>query len=290
MSAPTAAQVLEAVKRSGVKYVLHDGWDDPKIQAPGVWSPGYVIQHHTANGGAKGDAPSLNWVLHNTYAPIRACHFLVARSGIVHVVYALKCYHAGKGGPGSWGDGPSVPQDSMNGRAYGIEVESKGTSTVTSDVDGFTPEQFDSLARLDAVLLDLLGAKGEGRIINHRTWAPHRKNDTLWPDAELQRRAREMRARLNRPVIVAPAPWGGKPIGWLSTQRDQIRTAQRALRTLFPDVKVTGTYLPIIDRAFRVAIGKYQAAHPDAAELDGDRAGVIGEHLYASILTRYPTA
>lgn len=90
--------------------------------------------------------------------------------------------------------------------------------------------------------------------------------------------------------IPPAAPWGGKPIGWASLQRPQIRTAQIALRTLFPDVKVTGTYLPIVDRAFRIAVGKYQAAHPDATELDGDRAGVIGEHLYASILTRYPTA
>lgn len=197
MTAPTAAQVLAAVKRSGVKYVLEDGWNDPKIAAPGTWAPAYVIQHHTANGGAKGDAPSLNWVLHNTYRPIRACHFLIGRSGLVHVVTALACYHAGKGGPGKWGDGPAVEQDRMNHYAYGIEVESKGTSTVTSDVDGFTPEQFDALARLNAALLDMLGAKGEGRIINHKTWAPGRKNDTLWSDARLQQLTREARERLN---------------------------------------------------------------------------------------------
>lgn len=200
MTAPTAAQVLAAVKRSGVKYVLEDGWNDPKIAASGTWEPAYVIQHHTANSGALGDAPSLGWVLRpGKYAPIRACHFLIGRSGTVHVVYALKCYHAGAGGPGRWGDGPAVPQDSMNGHAYGIEVESKGTSPVESLVDGFTPAQFDALARLNAALLDMLGAKGEGRIINHRTWAPGRKSDTLFADTLLQLKTRVARDRLNSP-------------------------------------------------------------------------------------------
>lgn len=290
MTAPTPTQVLAAVKRSGVRYELTPGWDDPKIAADGVWEPAYVIQHHTANGGAAGNAPSLNWVLHNEYHPIRACHFLIGRDGLVHVVYALKCYHAGKGGPGSWGDGPHVAQDSMNGRSYGIEVESKGTSTVPSYVDGFTPAQLDALARLDAVLLDLLGAKGEGRIINHRTWAPGRKTDTRYSDSFLQSNAKAARDRLHVPP---PAQWtpGARNIGWLSQQKPQIRSAQIAL-----DVKVTGTYLPVIDGAFRGAVETWQKSHPAACIADGTmtadgvlrKPGVIGPNLYRSILTRYP--
>lgn len=83
--------------------------------------------------------------------------------------------------------------------------------------------------------------------------------------------------------VPPPAPWGGKPIGWLSTQRAQIRTAQRVL-----GVKVTGTYLPIIDRAFRVAIGEWQRLHPKDFAADGSREGVIGERLYAGMLNHYP--
>lgn len=88
-----------------------------------------------------------------------------------------------------------------------------------------------------------------------------------------------------------PAPWGGKNIGWLSLQRPQIQSAQASL-----GVKVTGTYLPLIDRAFRAAIEVWQKSHPAAGQQDGTvdkdghvtKPGVIGPNLYRSILTRYP--
>lgn len=181
---PTASQVLEAVKASGVKYVLEDGWDNPAIGKYGSgWKPAGVVLHHTANGGAKGNAPSLRWVLHNEYAPVRACHFLVARDGTVHVIYALGCYHAGAGGPLKVG-GVSIPKDLGNRYLYGIEVESKGTSaSVTAgpdDVDGFTPAQVQATARLSAALVKLLG-KDESAVIRHRDWAPGRKTDVLQP-------------------------------------------------------------------------------------------------------------
>lgn len=96
-------------------------------------------------------------------------------------------------------------------------------------------------------------------------------------------------ARLNiRPdgTIAKPAPpaapWGGKNIGRFSTQRPQIITAQYVL-----GVKQTGTYLPIIDGAFRNAIGAYQDSHPAAFKADGSKPGVIGVNLYRSLLARY---
>lgn len=87
------------------------------------------------------------------------------------------------------------------------------------------------------------------------------------------------------PRIPAPAPWGGKNIGRFSLQRAQILTAQRVL-----GVKLTGTYLPIIDAGFRTAIGDYQDSHPNAYVDDGRKPGVIGPHLYASLLVHYPGA
>lgn len=181
---PTASQVLEAVKASGVKYVLEDGWDNPAIGKYGSgWKPAGVVLHHTANGGAKGNTPSLRWVLHNEYAPVRACHFLVGRDGTVHVIYALGCYHAGAGGPMKVG-GVSIPKDLGNRYLYGIEIESKGTNpSVTAgpdDVDGFTPAQVQAAARLSAALVKLLG-KDESAVIRHRDWAPGRKTDVLQP-------------------------------------------------------------------------------------------------------------
>lgn len=252
--APTPAEVLAAVKRSGVTYVLEPGWDDPSIAASGIWAPAYIIQHHTANGGAPGNAPSLAWVKHNQYAPIRACHFLIGRDGTVHVVYALKCYHAGKGGPGHWGDGPAVQADSMNGRAYGIEVESRGLSTVPSEVDGFTTAQLAALSRLNAVLLDLLGAKGEGRVINHRTWTT-RKVDTRYSDAFLQAHAAAMRGRLNaapKPPPQRPEPDAPMPVSAYTrpTKGPVIRTARRHLGCTDADTWIEGDDFDVAHAAY----------------------------------------
>ena len=180
---PTPAQVLAAVKKSGVTYQLMPGWDSPAIAAPGVWAPDYVILHHTANGGASGNNPSLGWVIHDNYAPIRACHFLVGRDGRVFVIYALACYHAGAGGPGKWGNGQEVPKDTMNHYAYGIEIESKGTSLTVDSTNGITVAQKAATAALTRELLALMGATVECAI-NHRTWAPGRKSDTLMSDAD----------------------------------------------------------------------------------------------------------
>ncbi len=180
--APSATAVLNAVKSSGVRYSLCSRWDDPSIAASGTWAPSYVILHHTANGGASGNAPSLDYCLRGSYPPVRNCHFLVGRDGLVYVLTAFGCYHAGEGGPGRWGDGPHVNADSMNRYAYGIEIESKGTSTSTSGGNGYTAAQQEATARLTRALLELLG-RNTGCAINHRTWAPNRKTDTLLSDS-----------------------------------------------------------------------------------------------------------
>lgn len=273
--APTPAQVLAAVKRSGVKYQLCAGWDDPANAADGVWAPAYIIQHHTANGGAVGNSPSLNWVLHNEYHPIRACHFLIGRDGKVFVVYALKCYHAGKGGPGHWGDGPAVQADSMNGRAYGIEVESKGTSPVPSLVDGFTDAQLEALSRLNAALLDLLGAKGEGRIINHRTWAPGRKTDTRYADSFLQAHAKVFRDRLNatpRPPASVLPPFHGPYRA--PTRGPVVATMRQALSLPAGDQW---------DDALTKAWGGYLLRHPYLIAV-GNRSFQINARGWASLI------
>lgn len=216
---PSPQLLLDAVQASGVRYELAPGWNDPRNAASGTWAPRYVILHHTANGGAAGDAPSLAWCVKGTYPPVRNCHLLVARSGLVHVVAGVKAYHAGKGGPGRWGNGPAVPLDSMNGYAYGIEIESKGTSTDPSadrGTNGYTPEQIAATAAVAAQLLDAIGSDA-GCAINHRTWAPRRKTDTLLPDATWQQLIREAGTDVAgmTPEQIAAAVWGYKlPSTW----------------------------------------------------------------------------
>lgn len=184
MTAPTPAQVRHALVDAGLTVQLVPGWDDPGIGKYGTrWQPSGVVLHHTANSGAPGDAPSLAWVVKNQYAPVRACHLLIGRSGLVYLVYALGCYNAGAGGPLKVA-GTVIPRDVGNRFLYGIEVESKGTDpSMTAgahEADGFTPAQVDATARAAAALVRLLG-RDESAVIRHRDWAPHRKSDVLQP-------------------------------------------------------------------------------------------------------------
>lgn len=168
---PTPTDVLNAVKASGVVYKLVSGWDDPKIAASGNWTPVGVLEHHTSG------VDSLSWVIHDNYYPIRACHFLVNRDGMVNVIYSLKCYHAGAGGPTQVG-ATLVPQDLGNGYFYGIEIESLGTSLDNSGANGYTDAQVIAASKLSAALLNMMKAPTSAAM-NHKDYAPGRKTDTL---------------------------------------------------------------------------------------------------------------
>lgn len=178
------SDVLAAVKASGVRYELVRGWDDTRIDPyRSGFKPCGVVLHHTANGGAKGNAPSLNYIVRNTYYPVRACHFLIGRDGTVYVVAGNGAYHAGVGGPLDVA-GVKVAKDAGNRHFYGIEIESKGTKAHTdadeTDADGMTPAQVEATAKLTAALCRMLG-KDESAVIRHRDWAPGRKVDVLQP-------------------------------------------------------------------------------------------------------------
>ena len=201
------------LKRSGLDVSYETGWSDAANDPFGISPSHGVIMHHTANGGARGDHPSLYWMMHNEFAPVRAAHFLVGRSGKVMCVAGRGAYHAGSGGPVRVDD-RLVPLNQGNKFLVGIEIESKGTSaSITArvdQVDGYTPEQIDSATKLAAALCDLMQVSHRG-VITHAAWTngdfdgnPRlptygRKNDTLLPVKFWRRRVRlemlKMRAR-----------------------------------------------------------------------------------------------
>lgn len=286
---PTPAQVLAAVKASGVAYTLADGWDNPAIAAhQGAWEPSYVILHHTANGGAKGNAPSLNWVINDPYKPIRACHFLVGRDGHVYMVYALACYHAGLGGPGSWGAGPRVDSGDMNRHAYGIEIESKGTSldpNADNGTNGLTTAQLTATAKLTRALLDMLGKPAENAI-NHRTWAPGRKSDTLLDDVAWHRRIKAATA-VGGGGAGVPVPPTRPQVAWT---RDLMFHSSGAdvneLLSTFPRGQAQlraarrKGVAPVIDYASWAWIRLTQVRHPKQLS-DELKRGVVGPKTWA---------
>lgn len=212
------AQLKRALRRAGLDVSYEPGWDNPANDPFGISPSHGVIMHHTANGGARGDHPSLYWMMNNQYAPVRAAHFLVGRSGKVMCVAGRGAYHAGAGGPLRI-DGRHIPYNQGNKFLVGIEIESKGTSSNDKaridEVDGYTPEQVEASSTLAAALCDLMGVSHRA-VITHAGWTngafdgnPRlptygRKNDTLLSIKYWRRRVRlkmlKLRARrlLNR--------------------------------------------------------------------------------------------
>lgn len=180
----TPAQLKDFLTLAKIPAVYEKGWDTPGIDPyRSSFRPVGVVLHHTANGGAKGNTPSLDFCVRGTYPPVRNCQFLIGRDGAVHVVAGAGCYHAGAGGPLTV-NGYTIQKDQGNRYLYGIEIESKGTAAhVTAgpnDANGFTPAQILSASRLTAALCRLLGTDDRA-VIRHRDWAPGRKSDVLQP-------------------------------------------------------------------------------------------------------------
>lgn len=178
-------QLKRKLEKSGLQLEFSKGWEN--VGDPfGVSPSAGVIMHHTANGGAQGNSPSVYWQINNQYFPTRAAHFNVGRNGLVTVIAARGCYHAGQGRSSGGMDvnGVWVSSSSGNKMLAGIEIESKGTSSnknaAVTDVDGYTKEQIKAATALAAALCELMEVPA-GAVLNHADWAPGRKNDTLLP-------------------------------------------------------------------------------------------------------------
>jgi len=204
MTAYTPRELKQHLRKAGLHVEYQTGWDSASINPfnSGPWAG--VILHHTANGGARGDHPSLYWMMNNQYAPVRAAHFLIGRSGKIMCTSGSGAYHAGAGGPLKLGSHYIAPTQG-NAALVGIEIESRGTDPRTNarvdEVDGLTPQQVDAATKLTAALLDLMGV-GVKNVIRHADWTnggfdgnPRlptygRKNDVLQPLSFWRRRIR----------------------------------------------------------------------------------------------------
>ena len=203
----TPKELKKALKKHGVNAVYHAGWDSSDIDPFGVSPSMGILMHATANGGAKGNNPSLYWQVRNENFPVRAAHCNIGRDGLVTIIAARGAYHAGAGGPVKIGSGV-VPYNVGNRLLYGIELESKGTSAATNapvhSVDGITAPQVESATRLCLALCELMDVD-EKSIIRHADYTngdfggnPRlptygRKNDTIVPLSFWRRQVRKRR-------------------------------------------------------------------------------------------------
>ena len=178
------ARLLQKLRAHDVNYKLVKGWDSASIDPYNGRSDFKgVLLHHTAGTN------SLNYIVNtNPYAPVRACHFLVQRDGVVQVVSGVGAYHAGIGGAYKFSRLVTIPKDQGNQHLYGIEIESMGTTATIGNGEGaINIEQVVSTALLTAALLNAMQSTWKSlpvsRVIRHRDWTtrkPDVKQDLDW--------------------------------------------------------------------------------------------------------------
>ncbi len=134
-------QLADVAKRTGYPVVEVPGWRE-RGRPGDMLDIRTITAHHTANGGAKGDYPSLETVRSGRPGlPGPLAQLGVGVSGTIYVIAAGKCNHAGI----------SLKSDYENSHAIGIEAEAIGLPGAKSDWPG---PQMDSYARLCAALVD----------------------------------------------------------------------------------------------------------------------------------------
>jgi hypothetical protein len=162
-------QLADVARRTGYPVVEVQGW---KTRGHGPQADVRTITcHHTANGGATGNAPSLG-VVQNGRPGLAGplSHYLLGRDGTIYVVAAGLCWHAGV----------SLKPDYENPHAVGIEAEAVGVPGTKGD---WPAVQMDAYHRLCRALVEEFGLEVADVRGHKETCAPKgRKSD---PDFDM---------------------------------------------------------------------------------------------------------
>ena len=116
------AVLVEAAKKSGIKYEVDSDWLTCPDPYPASFSPVGIVWHHTACGTlARGNMPSLPWCRKPGALgrDARACHIVVGRDGSFQIIAGKGAYHAGAGGPLKV-NGTVIPKDVGNRFLLGV--------------------------------------------------------------------------------------------------------------------------------------------------------------------------
>ncbi len=158
-------QLAGLARRTGCPVIEVPGWQD-RGRPGGMGDIRTITVHHTANGGAPGDYPSLGTVRDGRPdLPGPLAQLGLGTTGIIYVIAAGRCNHAGE----------SLRSDYENPHAIGIEAEAVGIPGMLRD---WPDRQMDSFARLCAVLVDAFDLSVEDVRGHKETCFPHgRKAD-----------------------------------------------------------------------------------------------------------------
>lgn len=158
-------QLARVARRAGYPVVEVAGWKT-RGRPGGMSDIRTITAHHTANGGARGDYPSLRVVRDGRPGlPGPLAQLGVGVGGTIYVIAAGKCNHAGA----------SRSSDYLNGHAIGIEAEAVGVPGAKRD---WPPAQMDAYSRLCAALVDEFDLSVSDVRGHKETCSPHgRKSD-----------------------------------------------------------------------------------------------------------------
>lgn len=174
----SAAEVLAALKKEGVRVVEVGDWRHHNRDSKGPWGPvNGVMVHHTVTSGTK---PSVD-ICRNGYPslPGPLCHGVIAKDGVVHLVGWGRANHAGGGDDAvlqrvveeRYGDRPPAPRkgnaDGVDGNRhfYGFECINLGDGK-----DEWPDAQLDAIERVGAAICREHGWTAKS-VIGHLEWS-----------------------------------------------------------------------------------------------------------------------
>lgn len=167
-------RLADALRAAGLDVVEVDGWQYRARSSGGYDGdrPWVVMWHHTASQTTpENDVAYI--VSGNPDAPI--ANLYLARDGTVYVCAGGATNTNGKGGPVTVSRG-TVPADSMNTYAVGVEMANSGVGEV------WPQAQIDAAFTLSLAVTNALGLSPLDAL-GHVDWSPGRKIDPATADA-----------------------------------------------------------------------------------------------------------
>lgn len=186
-------QLADVARRTGYPVIEVPGWKT-RTRPGGMSSVQTITCHHTANGGAKGDYPSLRVVRDGRKGlPGPLAQYGLGRSGTIYVIAAGLCNHAGV----------SLKDAFTREHAIGIEAEAIGTPGAKGD---WPAVQMDSYVRLCRALADEFKRPTSSVLGHKETAAPRgRKADPSFDMPDFRVRVRTLKS-VRKPAPPAPKP------------------------------------------------------------------------------------
>lgn len=170
--------LAEALRNAGLNVVEYPGWQS-RARSSGAYAAGKpycVMWHHTASNPGSDGQSDADYIAENAEdSPI--ANLYIDRSGTVWVLAAGATNTNGKGRSLAFSRG-TVPADSMNTHALGIEVANNGVGEPWPEV------QVNAFFTASNVVNYYCGNRPED-VATHNLYAPDRKIDPATADAVL---------------------------------------------------------------------------------------------------------